>query len=82
MSWIMGDIEADGPIPGEYSMVSFGAVVVESGFARTFYGELRPISEKFLARLTPIAMGNIDPGRGQRLSTSSRLAMSKTCFDG
>ncbi len=29
MSWIMVDIEADGPIPGDYSMVSFGAVVVE-----------------------------------------------------
>lgn len=48
MSWIMVDIEADGPIPGDYSMVSFGAVVVEPGLARTFYGELRPISEKFI----------------------------------
>lgn len=47
MSWIMVDIEADGPIPGDYSMVSFGAVVVELGLERTFYGELRPISEKF-----------------------------------
>ena len=28
MSYIMVDIEADGPIPGDYSMVSFGAVVV------------------------------------------------------
>lgn len=45
MSWIMVDIEADGPIPGDYSMVSFGAVVVEPGLERTFYGELRPISE-------------------------------------
>lgn len=27
MSLIMIDIEADGPIPGDYSMVSFGAVV-------------------------------------------------------
>jgi hypothetical protein len=42
MSWIMVDIEADGPIPGDYSMVSFGAVVVEPGLERTFYGELRP----------------------------------------
>jgi hypothetical protein len=48
MSWIMVDIEADGPIPGDYSMVSFGAVVVEPGLERTFYGELRPISEKFV----------------------------------
>ncbi|MEO8615127.1 MAG: hypothetical protein ABI600_08310 [Luteolibacter sp.] len=35
-------------IPGDYPMVSFGAVVVESGLERTFYGELRPISEKFV----------------------------------
>jgi len=48
MSWIMVDIEADGPIPGDYSMVSFGAVVVEPGLERTFYGELRAISEKFV----------------------------------
>lgn len=47
-SWITTDIEADGPIPGDYSMVSFGAVVVEPGLERTFYGELRPISEKFV----------------------------------
>ncbi len=48
MSWIMVDIEADGPIPGDSSMVSLGAVVVESGLKRTFYGELKPISEKFM----------------------------------
>ena len=38
MGWIMVDIEADGPIPGVYSMISFGAVVVELGLERTFYG--------------------------------------------
>ena len=44
----MIDVEADGPIPGDYSMVSFGAVVVEPGLERTFYGQLRPISENFV----------------------------------
>ena len=44
----MVDIEADGPIPGDYSMVSFGAFVVEPGLERTFYGELKPISETFV----------------------------------
>jgi DNA polymerase III epsilon subunit-like protein len=48
MSYIMVDIESDGPIPGDYSMICFGAVVVESGLERTFYGQLRPISEKFI----------------------------------
>jgi hypothetical protein len=40
MSWIMVDIEADGPIPGDYSMVSFGAVVVEPGLERSFLCDL------------------------------------------
>ncbi len=48
MSYIMVDIESDGPIPGDYSMICFGAVVVEEGLQRTFYGKLRPISEKFI----------------------------------
>ncbi|MCA9586210.1 MAG: 3'-5' exoribonuclease [Myxococcales bacterium] len=48
MSYIMVDIESDGPIPGDYSMVCFGAVVVEPGLERTFYGRTRPISEKWI----------------------------------
>jgi len=48
MSYIMVDIEADGPIPGDYSMVCFGAVVVESALATSFYGRLRPVSEAWI----------------------------------
>jgi hypothetical protein len=48
MSWIMMDVESDGPVPPDYSMVSFGAVVVEPGLSRTFYGKLRPISDVWL----------------------------------
>ncbi|WP_166822811.1 3'-5' exonuclease [Thalassoroseus pseudoceratinae] len=48
MPYVMVDIESDGPIPGDYSMVCFGAVVVEPGLSRTFYGRLRPISEQFI----------------------------------
>lgn len=44
--YISVDIEADGPIPGEYSMSSFGAVVVDKP-SQTFYRELRPISERW-----------------------------------
>ena len=29
MAYIMVDIESDGPIPGDFSMVSFGAVLVD-----------------------------------------------------
>jgi DNA polymerase III epsilon subunit-like protein len=48
MSYFMVDVEADGPIPGRYSMVSVGAIVVEPGLQRTFYGRLRPISDQFV----------------------------------
>lgn len=48
MSYIMVDVEADGPIPGDYSMISFGAIVVAPGLDQTFYGQLRPISERWI----------------------------------
>jgi DNA polymerase III epsilon subunit-like protein len=48
MAYIMVDVEADGPIPGDYSMVCFGAVVVKEGLDRTFYGRLRPISDRWI----------------------------------
>jgi DNA polymerase III alpha subunit (gram-positive type) len=48
MSYVMVDIEADGPIPGDYSMVCFGAVIVEPGLERSFYGQLAPISEAWI----------------------------------
>lgn len=41
----MVDVETDGPIPADYSMICFGAVIVEPGLRRTFYAKLRPISE-------------------------------------
>ncbi|HTI59218.1 exonuclease [Mucilaginibacter sp.] len=43
----MVDIESDGPIPGDYSMISFGAVLVNDELDKTFYGKLKPISEKY-----------------------------------
>jgi DNA polymerase III epsilon subunit-like protein len=43
----MVDVEADGPIPGDYSMVSLGAVVVEPSLRKTFYATLRPISNRW-----------------------------------
>ncbi|MCS3801592.1 3'-5' exoribonuclease domain-containing protein [Niastella sp. OAS944] len=48
MSLIMVDIESDGPIPGDYSMVSFGAVIVDEQLDKTFYGRLKPISHQYL----------------------------------
>ena len=48
MSAIMMDIESDGPVPGDYSMISFGAVIVDNNLNRIFYGKLKPISEKWI----------------------------------
>lgn len=48
MSYIVVDIEADGPIPHLYSMVSFGAVIVEPSLTKTFYGETKPISDEWI----------------------------------
>jgi len=45
MSNIIVDVEADGPCPGMYSMVSFGAVVLSEGLNKTFYGQLRPLDD-------------------------------------
>jgi hypothetical protein len=54
--YVSVDVEADGPIPGPYSMISIGLAVAgtfESDFRSTdptvdtFYRELRPISEEW-----------------------------------
>lgn len=44
--FISVDVESDGPIPGDYSMLSFGAVLVYDLDA-CFYRELKPMSENF-----------------------------------
>lgn len=56
MSLIVVDVEADGAIPHKYSMVCFGAVVVEPGLSKTFYGRTRLISEKFDAEALEISI--------------------------
>ena len=55
--YVSADIESDGPIPGEYSMLSFGLAVAGTFDGETFlpapprratfYRELQPISEQF-----------------------------------
>lgn len=34
MAYVMVDVEADGPIPGDYSMICFSAVLVRGGLNR------------------------------------------------
>lgn len=47
--YIAVDIEADGPIPGPYSMLSFGMVEV-GNTDNNFYAELKPISNRWVPK--------------------------------
>ena len=48
MTFFSVDVEADGPIPGPYSMLSIGVVAVRPGLNDRFYAELRPISDRWV----------------------------------
>ena len=48
MSLIVVDVESDGPIPHKYSMVCFGAVIVEPSLSKTFYGKTKPVSDLWI----------------------------------
>ncbi len=71
--YISVDIEASGPIPGDYSMLSIGACVVGHP-RRHFYRELQPISAQFVPdalkvsglSMTGLAQRGKDPGSAMR----------------
>ncbi len=48
MTYIMVDVETDGPIPADFSMICFGAVIVGDSLDKTFYGQLHPMSKKWI----------------------------------
>lgn len=48
MSYIIVDVESDGPLLGENSMVCFGAVLLDRNLDKTFYGQTAPISDKYI----------------------------------
>ena len=55
MSFIVVDVESDGPIPSEFSMVCFGAVRLDERLESTFYGQTRPLSQRFLPEALAIS---------------------------
>ncbi|MFJ9629868.1 3'-5' exoribonuclease domain-containing protein [Streptomyces sp. NPDC101175] len=79
------DIEADGPIPGPYSMLSFGAAVAGTqdadGFTPadaeklTFYRELRPISAEFVPEA--LAVSGLDRERLGREGAEPAAALGE-----
>jgi DNA polymerase III epsilon subunit-like protein len=83
--YISVDIEADGPIPGPYSMLSLGAAVAGvqdgDGFTaadpekHTFYRELRPISEEFVPEAP--AVSGLDRERLRKEGLDPALALAQ-----
>ncbi|MEV5707140.1 exonuclease [Actinoallomurus sp. NPDC052274] len=82
--YISADVEADGPIPGPYSMISFGLAVAGTYDGRTFerrdpeaatfYAELRPISDEYDA--AALAVSGLDRERLLREGRDPAAAMS------
>ena len=52
--YVAVDVEADGPIPGIYSMLSIGLAVVDHP-ELSFYTELKPISDEFVPRAVEVS---------------------------
>jgi hypothetical protein len=82
--YISADIEADGPIPGKYSMLAFGLAVAgrfdgryfegREPSAATFYRELQPISDNVVASAARVAA--LDRDRLKQEGTPPAEAMS------
>ncbi|MGW7366989.1 exonuclease [Streptomyces sp. NPDC054841] len=81
---VSADVEADGPVPGPFSMSSFGLAVagVHDGTAfqacdpaeRTFYAELKPISDAYDPEA--LAVSGLDRGRLAREGQDPAQAMN------
>lgn len=57
--YVSVDIEALGPIPGEYSMASIGACLVND-FNKRFYKELQPINDEYDINAVKICGFDVD----------------------
>jgi hypothetical protein len=71
--YIAVDVEADGPIPGPYSMISLGMAVVGRPDL-TFYTELKPISDEFVP--AALAVSGLDRDRLLREAPHAQEAMT------
>ena len=71
--YIAADVEADGPIPGPYSMISLGMAVVGMPDQR-FYTEIKPISDEYVEQA--LAVSGLDRDRLLREAPPPGKAMS------
>lgn len=72
--YISVDVEASGPIPGEYSMLSVGACVV-GATERNFYAELKPLTKSFDPNA--LAVAGFDLKKLARTGTEPARAMQQ-----
>lgn len=72
-AYVAVDVEADGPIPGPYSMLSLG-MSVAGQVELTFYTELKPISDQFVPEA--LAVCGLDRDRLLREAPAPEVAMA------
>jgi DNA polymerase III epsilon subunit-like protein len=70
--YVATDVEADGPIPGPYSMLSVGMAVVDH-LELTHYTEIKPISDRFVPEA--LAVSGLDRERLKREAPDAVTAM-------
>jgi hypothetical protein len=85
--YFSADVETDGPIPGPFSMLSFGLVFAGTFDGRTFerpssyevslYKELKPISDNFQSEA--LRVNGLDRGRLCLEGESPDKAMTEAC---
>ncbi len=72
--YIATDVEADGPIPGPYSMLSFGMSVVGMP-EHAFYTELKPISDDYVE--AALKVSDLDRNRLKEEAPAPEEAMKQ-----
>lgn len=83
--YFSADVETDGPIPGPFSMLSFGLVLAGSfdgrsfsrplHYSESFYRELRPISAEF--QIDALRVNGLDRDRLLREGAPPGVAMTE-----
>ena len=71
--YIATDVEADGPIPGPYSMLSLGIAVHGRPEVAPFSTKLRPISEQYIPQA--LAVSGLDRDHLLRTAPAAADAM-------
>jgi len=74
--FISVDVEAAGPVPAEYSMLSIGACVVGSPEV-SFYIELKPINDRYIPEA--LAVCGLSPDRLRITGSEPIEAMDRFC---